>query len=383
MRIGINAIGFAPGKMGGVETYLRALVQQLQAIDKENGYTLLCDEWNAAELALPNANFDSKVCTYPRKTMRKLVRDILWKGARIDVLRAKPRYQQLDVVHHPFTTMKPEWGRLPSVLTFWDMQHEFYPEFFSQRELEKRNRTYRPSVATATRIIVSSLFTRDCLVERYGVSPEKIDVVYTGVSPECRRVSDAKMLASVAERHGLSRPFLYYPAATWPHKNHKTLLDAFNILVRRQGFDGDLVLTGIAMQSSDEIAAKIKELGLDGRVKVLGYLKREELPCLFSMARMMVFPSLFEGFGIPIVEAMACGCPVAGANATSLPEVIGDAGALFDPSNAGELAELLWSLWQDEARLSAMREQGYKRVRLFDWRLTAEQTLAVYRRAAA
>lgn len=381
MRIGLNAISFEPGRMGGIETYLRALVQQLQEFDQDNDYTVLCSEQNMGEFDLYNPGFNRKMCTYRKPSLKRTLRNILWKTSRIDILRAEPRYQKLDLIHHPFTTIDPKWRKIPSVLTFWDMQHEFFPDFFLPRELKIRNRTYRPSVEAATRIIVSSSFTRDCLTEHYGTPPEKISIVYTGVSPDCCLVTDKTQLDEVKSRYGLDRPFIYYPAATWPHKNHTALLQAFRILNQQNRFDGCLVLTGVAMQSHDEIFMEIRHLGLENQVKILGYLPRAELPCLFGLARLMVFPSLFEGFGIPLVEAMACGCPVACSNTTSLPEVIGTAGVQFDPTKPEEIADVIKRLWNDDEALARMRQDGLARALSFNWRSTAEKTLNIYRQA--
>jgi len=148
-------------------------------------------------------------------------------------------------------------------------------------------------------------------------------VVYTGYGSEYRVIDDIAALEKATIKYGLNRPFLYYPAATWPHKNHKTLLAALKILKERDLFDGILVLTGITQQSHDSIIEEIQNLGLSEVVKLLGYLPYAELPYIYNLARALVFPSLFEGFGIPLVEAMACGCPVVCSNMTSLPAVIG------------------------------------------------------------
>jgi len=142
------------------------------------------------------------------------------------------------------------------------------------------------------------------------------------------------------------------------------------------------VLTGIAMQSHGAMLQEIRRLDLVGTVKVLGYLPSDELPALYNLARVMVFPSLFEGFGIPLVEAMACGCPVVCSNATSIPEVVGEAGVLFNPNSAEDMAENINSVWQDDDRISAMRARGRERARLFDWETTARKTVTTYERAS-
>lgn len=175
---------------------------------------------------------------------------------------------------------------------------------------------------------------------------------------------------------------MYYPAATWPHKNHKTLLQAFKILKDWCGFEGDLVLTGIAKQSHDDISAQIELLGIKDDVKVLGYLPYEELPCIYNLARLLVFPSLFEGFGIPLVEAMACGCPVVCSNVTSIPEIVGAAGVMFDPDSAEDMAEKLMSVWWDDEQICKMRSEGLERVKLFSWENTALKTLRCFEKIA-
>jgi glycosyltransferase involved in cell wall biosynthesis len=230
---------------------------------------------------------------------------------------------------------------------------------------------------------VSSEFTKKSLVEKYGITDEKIDVIYTGYGPEYRPIEDVGELARIKGKYGLNKPFLYYPAAFWPHKNHEHLLAALRLLCDRYLFDGQLVLTGVATRSSDGLTSKIAKLGIADRVNVLGYLPYEELPFLFNLANVLVFPSLFEGFGIPLVEAMASGCPVACSNVSSLPEVIGEAGVMFDPNSPEDIAEKIWAVWSDTDRQLQMKETGLERAKLFNWKDTALKTLAVYNQAAA
>jgi glycosyltransferase involved in cell wall biosynthesis len=382
MRIGLNATSFSPGRMGGMETYFRNLVERLQRHDHDNDYLLLCDKRHSGEFQLVNPHFKVETINYAKPSPAWFLRGVLRNTLHIDMLAGRMNRVPADVIHHPFTVLTPPEIKTPSVLSFWDMQHEFLPQFFSAAELTKRRRLYRASAQRATRIIVSASFTKECLVERYGIDAEKIEVIYTGYGSEYRPITDSMELVSVCARHGLDRPFLFYPAATWPHKNHKRLLEALKLLHEQYAFDGLLVLTGIPMQAHDDIAGEISRLGLGDKVRVLGYLPAHELPYLYNAARMMVFPSLFEGFGIPLVEAMACGCPIACANATSLPEVVGAAGELFEPLSVASIAEAVWSVWSDTTKQAAMRAQGFEQVRLFNWDETALKTMAVYRQAA-
>jgi len=380
MHIGLNAISFVPGTFGGMETYFRNLLAQLQGLDRENNYTVLCDKRFAGEFPLFNEAFRIENINYAKPSFKWFLRGVLRNTLDIDILTRKMNGLDVDIVHHPFTVLTPPDIKLPSVLTFWDMQQEFFPEFFTRVELAKRKRLYKSSAEAARRIIVSARFTKDCLVERYGIDGDKIEVIYTGYGPEYRVIEDPGHLAEVRRKYALDKPFFFYPAATWPHKNHKALLAALKIMVDRYSFDGELVLTGIAMQSHGDFLAEINRLGLDGVVKVLGYLPAAELPCLYNLARMLVFPSLFEGFGIPLVEAMACGCPVVCSDVTSLPEVVDDAGELFDPREPEQIAEKIWTVWTGDEKRREMRSKGLARSRQFSWEETARRTMEVYRK---
>ena len=381
MIVGINAITFVPGKIGGMETYLRNLVDRVQRIDTGNEYLLLCDRRFAGEFPIVGDNLSIRHVDYAKPSLNWLLRGVLRNALNLDPLKWEMRGIKVDLMHHPFTVVTPLNTGVPAVLTFWDMQHEFFPEFFNRVELRKRKRIYPASAREAKRIIVSSGYTGKCLVERYGIDPDKIEVIATGYGPEYRVVEDQEELQRVRTKYVLERPFLFYPAATWPHKNHRNLLAALRILKEAHGFDGELILSGIAMQSHGDIMAEVDRLGLSGNVRLLGYLPAGELPCIYNLARMLVFPSLFEGFGIPLVEAMACGCPVVCSDMTSLPEVAGEAGQLFDPRQPEQIAEAVWTVWTDAAKRKQMRELGLDRARLFTWEETARKTVEVYGKA--
>jgi len=382
MKIALNALNLAPGNMGGTETYFRMLYQHLLAIDQENSYRVICYDAMAQDLANDAANVELfTVKRYPKSDPRRHLTSFLKKALRIDYVALALRNLDADIVHFPFTYMYPRRVKQAAVLTFCDMQHEFLPEFFSAKKLSRRDRDYRNSVAIADRVIAISQHTKWSLESRYGVSSDKIDVVHLGIGPEFHVVpKNSSLLKAVQTTHGLNRPFMYYPAATWPHKNHLRLLTTLQILVQRYGFDGDLVLTGVSKQDNDQVRQEVKRLGLTDRVKFLGYLPYNELPCLYNLARLLVFPSLFEGFGIPLVEAMACGCPVVCSNVASIPEVVGDAGLFFNPESEEDMAKVIWDCWNDQDQLRQLRVRGVARAQQFTWAETARKTLEVYRR---
>ena len=381
MRIGLNLVRFVPGEMGGMETYFRNLLHYLQQLDRTNKYWLLCDERYAGEFELFNPSFTIKPWNYTQPSWRWFVRGVLRNTLKVDILRPAFNRLEVDLIHHPFSMLNPVGTRIPSVLTFHDMQHEFFPEFFSPFDLGQRREFYRRSAEEATRIIAISEHAKSCLVERYEINSKKIDVIYFGCNPNYRILEDQDHLEEIRSKYGLHRPFMYYPAATWPHKNHTTLLAALKIMKDRYRFDGQLVLTGVAKQSHGTILDEIGRMGLDGMVNILGYLPADDLPWVFNLARLLIFPSLFEGFGMPLIEAMACGCPVACSNVTSIPEVVGDAGLLFDPNSAEEMAEKSWMLWSDETLRSDLKLRGLDRRKQFSWETAARKTIAVYEKA--
>ena len=383
MRIMLNAMSFFPGKMGGMETYFRKLYENLQLIDSDNHYQVVCGDDVAREFASLNANFEVvSIRRYPTHDLRRYIFSLLRRGTGFDYIKWAMKRVPTDVVHHPFTIMHPLGLEVPTVLTFWDMQHEYLPDFFSNRELKIRKAHFRSSCFAATRIIVATNFTKQSLIERYEIDPGKIDVISVGYGAEYRVINNPELLDGIRKKYDLARPFLYYPAATWPHKNHLRLLGALKYLMEHFRFEGDLVLTGVVMHAHNKILREIDRLGLSGRVKVLGYLPYGDLPGLYNLARLHVFPSLFEGFGIPLVEAMACGCPTVCSNISSISEVIGDAGVMFDPTSIEDIAESIWSVWSDDAKLADMRREGLRRVVLFDWKNTVRNTIEVYRKAS-
>jgi len=381
MNVCLNALYFVPGKMGGTETYFRELVRHLPLAGCDDAFTVFTNTKYRGEFNGIEGVEVKSVVRYERPDARWFFRGIMHKSIGIDLYAPKLAKVKADIIHYPFTIMTPQVTDRPTVLTFWDMQHEFYPEFFSKKDLEFRSKMYKKSVQQATCVIVSAEFTKQCLVERYAIDQNKIKVVHTGYSPDFRVIRNDPEINDVRARYGLDRPFMYYPAATWPHKNHCLLLEALKLLVDRRHFDGMLVLSGVAMNQHGEIMQKVRTLGIEKHVKVLGYLPYADLPYLYNMARLMVFPSLFEGFGIPLVEAMACGCPVVASNCTSIPEVVSDSGKLFDPTSIEDISATIWDIWSSENELSDMSEKGLRRVTKFTWEETAHKTLGVYYKA--
>ena len=183
MRIGFNLVAFLPGSMGGMETSCRNLLFALQDVDRENDYSILCDIHYQDEILLKNPHFNIHACNYSKPSFRWLLRGIIRNTVKFDILTRFMDSLDVDVIHHPFSFLNPLHCRIPSVLTFHDMQHEFFPEYFSSYEMKIRREFYRPSPGLANRVIAISEHAKSCLVDRYGINPQKIDVIYNGFNP--------------------------------------------------------------------------------------------------------------------------------------------------------------------------------------------------------
>lgn len=380
-RIGINLTQFVPGKSGGVQSYVESLVKELVSAPTPYRYVLFANHDTISCFVsyrdVPRCEVVLVDIPVPRllSAAGRLTKRIpFWAYTR--GLRSLFAESGVDLMHFPMNYLIPIDTRGPTVVTSHDIQQEYYPEFFSKAELRWRAAHYRPSALRATHVVTISDYTKACLVDKYGVSPERVTTVHTGIEAEF-----FEELARGPRPAELPGRFFFYPAAFWPHKNHARLLRAVKLLVDREGFDLPLLLSGMDAADDAHVREEIRRLGLDDRVRLLGYVARPLLRSLYRFADFMVFPSLFEGFGIPVAEAMAAGCPVASSRATSLPELVGEDGLLFDPESEEEIARAISSLSHRPELRRSLGERGRVRARRFTGARMAEETAAVYERA--
>jgi len=238
----------------------------------------------------------------------------------------------------------------------------------------------------AARIIAVSSHTKDDLVNIYGLSPARISVIHEAADPGLAPVDDPRRRAQVLARYGLDveKPFFLYLGAIDQRKGLNVLLKALAIL-RGRGEPCALALAGDIKNDRQYpmLCREINQLGLADKVHVLGFVAEADLPALFSACRALVFPSLYEGFGLPPLEAMVCGAPVVAAKAAAVPEVVGEAGLLVRPGDPEDLAQAMAALTADRELADRLREKGYRRAALFSWPKTAAQTIAVYEEVAS
>jgi glycosyltransferase involved in cell wall biosynthesis len=266
---------------------------------------------------------------------------------------------------------------LPSVVTVHDLSFTRRPELFTLRDRMLLGRLVPGSVRRAQRVIAVSEFTRRDLLDRYGLDPERVVAIPNGVAARFR--PDPRAAAQARATFGLERPFVLFVGALQPRKNAVTLVEAFDRLRQHPGVE--LVIAGGDRGGLGALRIRVRALGLDERVRFVGHVSEAALPGLYAAAELLAFPSLYEGFGLPALEAMACGTPVCASSTTGLGEAVGDAGLTFDPTSPEELAECIVRLLVDRPLRERLRSAGLARAAQFTWRRSADATARVYREA--
>jgi glycosyltransferase involved in cell wall biosynthesis len=344
VRVGISLLTLVPGISGGSETYARELARTLGRIGRHEYRALL------PSIAQDVDGLPAEVVPEYRASVTIGGRIAAMSRAALRPGPIRRHFAGLDAIHFPLSVMLPRVDRPPAVSSVLDLQHEELPEFFSRSERAYRKLVYGWTVRKSRLVITISEHAARTLAERLDVPEDKLRPIHLGIDHE-------RFRPGPEERE----PFLLYPALGWPHKNHARLFEAFALLQSTHP-ELELVLTGYDGPAPDG-------------VRVLGRVPPDELARLYRTASALVFPSLYEGFGQPPLEAMACGCPVAASNVTSLPEVCGDAARLFNPSSAEAIAVAVEDVL---AHPDEWRRKGLARAAAFTWEATAKAHDDVY-----
>ncbi|MCS6803238.1 MAG: glycosyltransferase family 1 protein [Chloroflexota bacterium] len=375
MRITID-LSAAVRRHGGLGRYAHELTAALVALDRGDDYQAFLH--SAGRDLRPDPPLD-------RLPVRRIPLDA--KPWRMSVLLASFAHLPLDAAIGPTTIfhgtdhLLPPTRRIRTVFTVHDLIFRFYPEHHLPLNRWYLTLMMPRFLRAADALIAVSEQTKRDVVALYGVPAERIHVIYEGVASRFQPVDDPAQRAALRQRLGLPERFLLYLGTIEPRKNLIALLDAYQSLVAA-GETADLVIAGRRGWLFEPVFAHVRRLGLERRVHFLGWVEDADTPTLLSAARAFVFPSLYEGFGLPPLEAMACGTPVVASNTSSLPEVVGDAGLLVPPTDRAALAAALRRVLADDPLVTALREKGLRRARRFRWEKTALETLAVYRTVA-
>lgn len=285
---------------------------------------------------------------------------------------------QADLLH--VTYVAPPVAPCPHVVTVHDISYELFPAYFSVRDRWMLRTLVPLSLRRAARVITISEHSRREIVCRYRLPPERVAVTYLAAGEQYQPVTDAAALAHVRARYGLQERYLLALGNLQPRKNLIRLVDAY-VRARTQGHLAgvQLVLAGKAQWGESELFSRVRQSGFAEDICFPGYVDDIDLPALYSAALAFVYPSLYEGFGLPPLEAMACGAPVICSHAASLPEVVGDAALIVDPGSVEGLAAALVEVTEQPALRDALRAKGLHRVARFSWQRCAEETAMIYR----
>jgi glycosyltransferase involved in cell wall biosynthesis len=371
LRIAIDAHSVGTG-LGGNETYATNLIEGLARIDSVNSYTLYVTRREALERFSNRwPNFSVRV-TLPHTP---LIRIPL-------TLSTELRKNPVDVLHVQFTA--PPFSPCPVVVSIHDLSFEHLPQTFKWRSRKQLRITVRRSARQAAQVIALSEYARSDIIATYSVNPGNVSVIPLAAPAHFGPTRDEVELQRVRQTYGIEGDYILSVGAIQPRKNLSRLVAAYSRLrwARPEGKLPQLVLVGKCAWLYDETLRTIKELEISNSVILTGYVPEADLPALYSGALCFVYPSYFEGFGLPPLEAMKCGVPVIVGDKTSLPEVVGDAGILVNPFDIDDIAAGIEKVITDSELRMQLRVKGLERAKLFDWQETARQTLAVYKRAA-
>jgi glycosyltransferase involved in cell wall biosynthesis len=383
MLIGIDASRALLSQRTGTENYSLHLIRALLRLDSGHRFRLYLRQRPPDDLWPASANAELQVIPWAR----------LWTHLRLSWEMARRPPDLLFVPAHVLPLLHPR----RSVVTVHDLGYLHYPEahpFFDRLYLDLSTRYH---CRAAAHIIAVSQATKDDLVRCYRADPRRITVIHSAHAAGLFRPADPAAQRAVRERYVLHAPYLLYLGTLQPRKNLARLLEAFAKTPRRlspeaqpegsgglpEGVQPLLVIAGKKGWLYEPLFQQVERLGLSGRVVFTGYVPEEDLPPLLSGALALVLPSLYEGFGLPLLEAMACGTPVICSNASALPEIAGDAALLIDPLDAADLAEGMARLVEDEELRRRLVARGLERAAQFSWERCARETLAVLEEVAA
>ena len=380
MRIGIDIRCLAEGKRTGVEEYTLALLRELFERDRTNEYVLFFNAWRHAG---PDLSWTQK---YPHVTLKtfhfpnKLLNLMLWY---FNIPKLDRLVGGTDIFFLPNLNFAAVSEETKLVVTAHDLSFELFPEAFSWKQRLWHYLVNFPALTKrANRIIAVSQSTRGDLMTEYGVPSEKITVIPSGIDERFRRLdrNDPELLR-VKEKYHLPYRFILFLGTFEPRKNIRALIDAYGVL-QGSGNDAakkyDLVIAGTRGWKCDELFDAYKQSSCQEHIHFPGFIADEDKVALYNLASVFVYPSFYEGFGFPPLEAMACGAPVIVAHSSALPEVVGKAGLMIDPYQPDELYRALESVLTSSEQQVQMQQEGLVQAKRFSWQRTAEETKQVF-----
>ncbi len=385
MRIGVNAL-FLQKPATGSGQHLYHLLEGLDAYDKRNAYVLLSPRFRRAyPVRFPNLSdrFRSVEVWTKMARLGENVEKLWWEQVGLVVAARKER---VDLLHCPYFAA-PIARTYPTVVTI----HDVIPLVLEEYRRRETSRAYNELVSFTSKradaIIAVSECSRRDIVQTLGIPANKISVIGNAVHPGYYPITDSWLLSAVRERYNIGRKYILYFGGFDLRKNVQRIIRAYAALPARLRAEYQLVIAGrlhmLGHPLYPDPRPLVRELALGEQIIFTGQIREQDKAPLYSGATVFVFPSLYEGFGMPVLEAMACGAPVIASRLSALPEVVGDAGVLIDPYSEPAITEAIGELLSDQRQRAALGSRARERSRNFSWRQVAEQTVQVYERVKA
>lgn len=384
------------GLSGGVQQFVIGLAKGLGKLnDGDIEYLFLCnhesEQWLKAHLNDPCKIIHSTESFPLRHRIEQVVNGIPFGSALLEkilMLMGNPiiklpssdgtiESHGADIMH--FTHQSAFRTKVPSIYHPWDLQHLHFPEFFTGQQRSTRDYKYRQFCDQAQLVSVGSAWMRNEIIKTFSLDESKVKVVPMAPPVDAYPLPSDKDIEDTRRKFSLSEPFLFYPAQTWAHKNHLVLLRALSLLQDQHNIRPLLICSGKTNDYFPVINKELKKLKPTSQVKFLGFVSPLEIQSIYRLCRLMVFPSKYEGWGLPVTEAMRIGVPVACSRLRILMEQAGDAALFFDPDNPQELADTIYRLWTDAQLRKKLSLKGQKNSARFSWEKTARIFRAHYR----
>jgi len=369
MKVGI-LVAFAGRNCGGPEVYERELVRSISSLAPQHEYHLFCLDKGAP--AIIDRQGENLIYHMMRPSIR-----VVSMLTTLSVALARTRF---DVFHGPVIT--PAFCPPRTIMAMPCSSLIRHPEFFPPLRRARLRFLLHRAVPKAAKIVCPSEHVRDVMQEHFGLPPDRLPIIHPGLSPFFRPMDENEKRAHVVERYGLHYPYFLFSGRTEQRKNAAGILEGFAAFKRAGGSEHRLVFTGGKGWDHAEVDAVIKKQRIEDSVVQLGKTDVDELPYLYGAADALVYASLWEGFGMPIVEAMACGTPVITSNCAAMPETAGGNAILVDPSSTEEIAAAMQLIANDSNLRKRLSEEGQKRAQRYSWEKTAKLTLQLYEEVA-
>lgn len=403
MKIALDTtiVGLCSGDKGGVKRYIVNLLEQLKKIDHENQYILFFNfirpghrkSCNAFFHKVRGKSFKKVISQFPPQLRMKFNLPVEWFTGSIDIFhspshwlspvgKAKSIVTIHDMAYLKREKLEDEWR---DALIMSSNKHGTLVKLLKEREhfFNLIERYTRDTIKQADKIIAVSYATMKDIVSAFPEAAHKTQVVYEGVSTDFKPVNDKSTFRGLCKKYGISPPYILFLGVMDPNKNLLQLLKAFESLKQETKISHQLVIAGQKTWYYEILIEEAGKLGIDNHIIFTDHVQDDELPCLYSGADVFILPSYMEGFGLPVLEAMACGTPVVAADGGSLTEIVGSAGLLVDPIDADSFAKALYNVIElPQLRLSLI-EKGFKRSREFSWERMAMETFSIYQEVFA